>query len=67
MQVEEILNFDWIKKHTDKGVSATLLYSENMEDKVKKLLKLNPDITCINPQKATYTDTSAPSHERRRL
>jgi len=67
LHVEEILTFDWITKHANKGVSATLLYSENMEHKVKKLLELNPDITCINPQKATYTATCEPSHDRRRL
>ncbi len=67
LHIEEILNFDWITKHANKGVSATLLYSENMEQKVKKLLELNPDITSINPQKATYCKLSSPSHDRRRL
>lgn len=67
LHIAEILNFDWITQHANKGVSVTLLYSENMEHKVKKLLELNPDITSINPQKATYTDDSAPSHDRRRL
>ncbi len=67
LHAEEILNFDWITKHAKRGISATLLYSDNMEKKVKKLLNLNPEITAINPQKANYADSGSTHHERRRF
>lgn len=51
LHVQDILNFDWLTKHAREGVKVTLLYSEKMERKIKRLLKLNPEITGIRPHK----------------
>lgn len=51
LHVQDILNFDWLTKHAREGVKVTLLYSEKMERKIKRLLKLNPEITAIRPHK----------------
>ena len=51
LHVEDILNFDWLTKHTREGIKISLLYSEKMERKIKRLLKLNPEIIAIRPRK----------------
>lgn len=51
LHAEDILDFDWITKHANSGVKVTLLYSEKMEPKLNRLLKLNPEIRGIRQQK----------------
>ncbi|WP_455218860.1 SulP family inorganic anion transporter [Kaarinaea lacus] len=50
LHVEDIVDFDWITEHAKKGVKVTFLYSEIMEEKLQRLLKLNPEIVGINRQ-----------------
>lgn len=51
LHVEDILNVDWLMKHTGEGVKISLLYDEKMERKIKRLFKLNPEISAIRPRK----------------
>lgn len=61
LHVQDILNFDWLTKHTRHGVKITLLYSEKMERKVRRLLQLNPEIVAIRQHKV-QSDTAIEKH-----
>lgn len=50
LHAEEIMDFDWITEHAQQGVKVTLLYSEKMEQKIQRLLRLNPEIMGIARQ-----------------
>ena len=50
LHVEDIVDLDWIAELSKKGVKVTFLYNEIMEEKLQKLLKLNPEIVGINLQ-----------------
>jgi SulP family sulfate permease len=41
----DILDFDWITTHAKKGVAVTFLYKENMEENLKYLFQLHPEIS----------------------
>ena len=52
LHAEDILDFDWITSHAKNGVKVTFLHSEKMEDKLKRLFKLNPEIADFHLQVA---------------
>jgi hypothetical protein len=54
LHAEDILDFNWLTRHSANGVKVTLLYNEKMEAKLIKLLRLNPEITSIKQKKVQY-------------
>lgn len=69
LHVEDIVDFNWITELSKKGAKVTFLYNEVMEEKLQKLLKLNPEIIGINLQ-TTCELSSAPvpqQNKRRRV
>jgi SulP family sulfate permease len=50
LHADDIMDFDWITQHARSGVKIILLYPDRMEEKVQRLLKLNPEINGIHRQ-----------------
>ncbi len=47
LQAEDIVDFSWITKYIKRGVDITFLYNQNTENSLRKLFKLNPEITGV--------------------
>jgi len=63
LHAEDIVDFNWITDLSQKGVQVTFLYNQVMEEKLQKLLKLNPEIIGINLQTACEIDSTSKNGE----
>jgi len=52
LHAEDSLDFNWITTHAKNGVKVTFLYNEKMEEKLRRLYKLNPEISEFHLQPA---------------
>ena len=52
LHAEDIIDFNWITVHAKRGVKVSFLYNQKMEDNIKKLYRLNPDISGFTLQPA---------------
>ena len=60
LHADEIMDFDWLTEHANKGINVTLRYSEKMEGKIRQLMRLNPEISAI---KLLAVSVSQPRNE----
>jgi len=70
LHVEDVVDFNWITDLAHKGVKVTFLYNEKMQQRLQKLLKLNPEIIGINLQTSCELPPAAaakPQNLRRRV
>jgi len=59
LHADDIMDFDWLTQHAHTGVRITLLYSDKLEEKVQRLVKLNPEIHALHRQPVSIAPIAA--------